>query len=207
MLKNSDLKKRNKIALIVVMIIIGFGFIINLIDVIRIQNVANVAMLVYYAFIIYYAVYGYKIPHGNLLKIVVLSFSFVLYAKFVNLRTPIIINNIFMGIAIIMIAFMSGRLDRLRQNNIIAVVVLACLLLPNILFYVDSKTRTPVEELPIVESMPVQEIQPEPTDESNALVTFIMGFTSYSSALVWAAIVGAYNVRYLTHKEAGLTDK
>ena len=131
-----------------------------------------------YILILYYVFYGYKKPHGNLLKYIMLFFALLLVNeialeagdKYPNLVSEKIVLPITIsGICIVMISYISGRLDRFNKNIYLFTAVLVLLVLRAFLM---SHYRT------------------------------IM-FSDFSDAIIWFDINCAYALRYKQHKQVG----
>ena len=132
-----------------------------------------------YILILFYALYGYKIPHGNLLKYIMLFFALLIVneialeagGKYPNLDSQVILlPTVIAGICTVIISYIAGRLDRFNQNIYLFTVVLILLIVRAFLM---SQYRT------------------------------IM-FSNYSDLIIWYDINCAYALRFRRHKEAGL---
>ena len=129
-----------------------------------------------------YTVYGYKKPHGNHMR-------YLLLLNAVDLGALLIANHswqpaylIAVSIAnIILVSYMAGRLDRYKQNLIISIVILFLKA-----FYI----------YPFI-SMAIKD----------DIMSFAVFFSYIGPVTVWLAIAASYILRYREHKEAGLTDK
>lgn len=88
-------------------------------------------------FLLYYVLYNYKKPHGNLLKYLFLAFAVCILAGVVSIKAERnMLDNIFnyaRGLVVILLAYLSGRLDRYKQNIAIIVAILALMLGTSIL--------------------------------------------------------------------------
>lgn len=126
-----------------------------------------------------YACYGYKKPHENhmryllLINAVIVSSLLVLGAK--TQPTYMIISYL---VGIILITYMAGRLDHYKQNIIICFIVLICNII-NAFYFIG-----------LSESL-----------------SFVYVVASFGSVTVWLAIAGAYITRYKHHKEVCFEDK
>ena len=132
-----------------------------------------------YILILYYGVYGYKTPHGNLLKYLMIFLALLLVnetaleagSKYPNLASETVLLSVSItGICIIIISYMSGRLDRFNKNIYLFTIVLILLIVRAIMM---SQNRT------------------------------IM-FSDFSDVIIWFDINCAYALRYTQHKQAGL---
>ena len=148
---------------------------------IMIQTVAPIVMLVITAI---YALYGYKKPHGNHVRYLLLIYAvymssivianqsqtwFPVYASAVNIAT------------VILSTYMAGRLDRYKQNLVISIAIVVLQMVhiyPFMSSYIQENT-----------------------------LSFVTFFKSVGPVSVWLAIAASYIIRYKPHKEAGLADK
>ena len=91
--------------------------------------------LLLFAFILVYSFIGYKKPHGNMLRYVYFGFSVYLLAfacmDFMMKRTNYIANSM-VAFSALLIAYISGRLDKMTKNKIILVLVGILLLVADI---------------------------------------------------------------------------
>ena len=134
------------------------------------------------AIAVFYIVYGYKKPHGNHMRYLLLIY--VVYESIILMRSadwqPVYM--LVANLAIIVLAtYMAGRLDRYKQNVIISAVILV---------------------LHIVYIYPFINI----ALLNNALTAIT--FVGYIGPVtIWLAIAAGYIIRFKAHKEAGLADK
>ena len=135
-----------------------------------------------YILILYYGLYGYKVPHGNLLKYLMLFLALLLVneialevgGKYPNLLSDrTLIPAAITGLCIVMISYMAGRLDRFNKNIYLFAIVLVLLVVRAVMM---SHYRT------------------------------IM-FSNFSDVIIWFDINCAYVLRYKQHKQAGLETK
>ena len=87
---------------------------------------------VYYCLVFFYGIYGYRIPHGNLVRYLMLILA--AYSVF-NVTVSIYrwyklpwIVLVAGNLAAVFIAYMAGRLHKVKKNIIVAVIVTALLL-------------------------------------------------------------------------------
>ena len=141
----------------------------------------------------YYAAFGYRKPHGDLLRFVFLLFSArnfvavisdVLTISEEGMSDPALFSKrvwgiVFRGVTIILIAYIGGRLDKIRKNAVPLAIVLA-------------------------------------SHIANFLIWEIPHFAEFNiPEMLWRAaslifcidLIVAYAFRYRAHKEAGLADK
>jgi len=184
----TGLKKSNRVAIIIMMVLVAIGLISSVFDIVEgLQNTYPaiiIAKLVMYILVAYYGLWGYKKPHGNLLKYLMLAFG-------ITLITPVILadsshlRQIIYPIAILLIGYMSGRLYKYKENRIIAIIVTVLLVFLFIMKVVD----------------PGSEIRLVAIDNPFNLLI------SLDPTILWLAIYVSYSSRYRLHKEAGLQDK
>ena len=135
-----------------------------------------------YILILYYALYGYKKPHGNLLKYTIWFFVLLLINGAAlgaggQFQTPADLSRQaiqFSGMAttfsIAVISYLSGRLNRFKKTVYLFACVLILLLIRSVLM-VQYRT---------------------------------LMWANLSDAIVWLDIFCAYVLRYKQHREAGL---
>ncbi len=124
-------KSKHIVGSIVCGILTAFGIVASVISIIGGSGSIlffDLFSLVLSVLIGYYALWGYKKPHGNLLKFILLAYAaFVLAGipTIIQARTTwwVILNGIVMG----SLCFMSGRLDRIKQNACILAFVTAAM--------------------------------------------------------------------------------
>ena len=134
-----------------------------------------------YILILYYVIYGYKIPHGNSLKYIIIFFGLMLVnemaleagGKYPGLdQHTILLSTTITGLCVIVVSYISGRLDKYEKNSYLFILTLFLLFIRTILM-VNYKT--------------------------------IM-YTNISDIIVWVDLYWAYALRYAQHKEAGLKE-
>ena len=133
--------------------------------------------------IAYYAAAGYKKPHGDLLRAVFLVFSFSCFGTIVSQvafegSVGTVSFVIFMGIVALLTAYTGGRLDKIKKNYTLLIIITLALLVKSILDYL---------------ALPVK--------------SFLILLWVFSTFVLWLDIAFAYILRYKEHKEAGLADK
>lgn len=144
-----------------------------------------VVTTIMFVLIFVYVVSNYKEPHGNLLKYLFLVFSVMCLVGFLDSdfaaslhREFAYVNQLLRGLAIILSAYIAGRLDRIKANTIL--IVINC-----IIFLATSVINIVLFEI---------------TD-----ITLILFMCSFF--ILWLDLAVAYILRYKEHKEAGLADK
>lgn len=125
------------IAVFIVMLLVITGIVISVYDMIT-QAVTwrRVLRLLIYIFLCWYALMGYKKPHGNLLKYLFLAFDVFVLATVTHILEyngadmPLntIIRVVLYCIVAVLIPYMAGRLNRIKENTFLGIIVLVCLL-------------------------------------------------------------------------------
>ncbi len=155
-----------------------------------------IAWVITLASIIYYALAGYKLPHGNLLRFIFLLLSLTCLngvidtAQLIPYHEVSDLNNLlliigFDGISVLLIAYVGGRLDKIKKNYLPIVLITIAQLGESIVsvFVYDSFTAF------------------------SGWSCFVQVVWSFTNCIIWFDIAFAYILRYKEHKEAGLTDK
>ena len=175
-----ELKLGYKIALIICLVLVLANSVVEVIVMTDVNlNIAfPIIGLLSLLAALYYAFFGYKKPHGNLLKNVffvhaLLSAAFIV---FVSKTFPqyIIAINLF---RVVLIAFMAGRLNKFKQNIVIIAIVGMCSFIYGVCYL---------------------------TIRDMSVITLFKGFSPFIS---WATLSITYLSRYEAHTEAGLADK
>ena len=190
-------KKMNTFVLITAVLLLA-GIVVTIIFANRAPLVKTITLIIGYLLALYYAFWGYKTPHGNLLRYLIISYAFLLAIGsesrlFASARRerPVDVNNaegqlgrgargltaykgLLTSVALILMSYIAGRLNKYKQNKILIPIVLV------ILFVRSFVSRT--FRLQVV-------------------------MTDLSYFILWIGIACAYFARYDAHKEAGLLDK
>ena len=149
-----------------------------------------VAKVIMFIAVAYYALIGFRKPHGNLLRAVFILMSLTCLNGVIDssscmrlykgdeakLQTVIIGLD---GISILLIAYVGGRLDKIKKNIIPLVLITLAQLVKSILFITLHGSW--LEPMYII--------------------------WNFSTCILWFDIAFAYILRYKEHKEAGLLDK
>ena len=181
--ETTKLKAGQLIALIVIAVLNILWVVCDRIAFARSFSLATVLTYVELAIAVFYAVCGYKKPHGNLMRYLLLLYAVadagLLLTSVVN--WPTYVNAVFL-VKIILAVYMAGRLDRYTQNVVISAAALVC---NGVISYylIDMITGR---------GMPL---------------TFASFFGCIGAVTVWLAIAASYLIRFKPHKEAGITDK
>ena len=131
----------------------------------------------------FYAIYGFKKPHGNHMRHLLLIYA-VIDAVLLLLsctNQPTYVNAVYL-IIIILAVYMAGRLHKYTQNIIISIAVLVC----------DGIVAYYLIDMIAGFGIPL---------------TFVNFCACLGGVACWLAIAAGYVFRYREHKEAGLTDK
>jgi len=145
--------------------------------------VAGIATTIIYLGLFLYAGFGYKRPHGNALRYIFILFGLA-YGVIVGMKLTGIIA-IFGIIVVGMACYIAGRLNKIKKNAVLIIIVLVLTLL--IALY-QAVHFLQVSELTVIGNI--------------MFLLFV-----FSPFISWAGLSSAYVVRYKTHKEAGLLDK
>ena len=186
---NKNLKKSTKTGLMISLILVLLGIIYSVYTLITgfigrpvgIQLHIGIVFLEY-ILVAFYALIGYKKPHGNILKYTMFAFVLLCMYEFLMPGRPITANieyiaNACIGLAAVMIAYMSGRLDRVDQNKLIMIIV-------GVMFVASIILMGLIHE-------------------SFSWDSFVR---SLSLPICWAALCLAYTARFEEHKAAGLEE-
>lgn len=145
------------------------------------QTITPIIMLAITAF---YALYGYKKPHGNHVRYLLLIYAAhmgsLLIANQGSTWLPTYASVAHVA-TIILATYMAGRLDRYKQNLIICAVITVLQIIylyPYIYLYIQNNS-----------------------------MTFVNFFRIIGIVSIWLAIAVSYIIRFKPHKEVGLEDK
>ena len=129
--------------------------------------------------IIYYALYGYKVPHGNHLKGIILLFALILVDG-LGLEAGRILPGLtdqavlysacVTGVCIGIVCYVAGRLHKFNQN-IYLITLTTILLIVRIILMLNAR---------------------------------MVMFGNIADAIIWVDITCVYAIRYKQHREAGL---
>ena len=190
-------KKMNIFVLITAVLLLA-GIIITIVFANRVPLIKTITLIIGYILALYYALWGYKTPHGNMLRYMILAYAFLLALGsesrlFANARPerPVDVANadgqirrgtrglasykdLITSISLVLMGYTAGRLNKYKQNKIIIPIILVLLFIRS---FVMGLTRIQVM------------------------------MTDLSFFILWLGIACAYFARYDAHKEAGLLDK
>ena len=167
-------------------IIVLFVLALNVLWIVcnAIRHEGNILSIRTFMFIVstFYVCYGYKKPHGNLMRYLLLLYaaSVAWYLVKDGGNQPMYLSINYAAI-VMLTTYMAGRLERYKQNVIIsALVLIGNCITTYYLFDKISGTGT---------------------------LTFINAVSYLGAITVWLAIATGYIIRYRLHKQAGLEDK
>ena len=142
------------------------------------------------ALIIYYVFNAYKKPHGDLLRYLFVLISFNCLTIILDEIESMYHYNLslnymrwfvgLIGIAAILSAYISGRLDKINRNVLPIVIITLALFAKNFFYFTFPDFYAPY-----------------------GLIEIIWYFATF---ILWLDIVFAYVLRYREHKEAGLEE-
>ena len=183
----TDLKKSNKVGLIVslVLVLLGIvGCVAGLVKGVRTSQPVNIVhicvnLLMYFP-VTAYALFGYRKPHGNMLKYSVLLFGILIVAQSILPGSPLsngATRDIICGcsgIAAMAVAYLAGRLDRIGQNKYLMIIVGLLISVCSVLLICNFSD-----------------------------FNLMRCFSNLTQPICWAALCLAYVSRYDEHKSAG----
>ena len=183
--EKSGLKTGQVIALIIILILNVLWIICSTIT--RIERygslpIYQIVNIVMFAVAVFYVCYGYKKPHGNLMRYLMICCVVLDVILYINSRLtyPTYMIYVFYAITILK-AYMAGRLDHYKQNVFISAIIFVLQIVhicPNMSRFIQENT-----------------------------MSFVNFFRSIGPVTVWVAIAASYLIRFKPHKEAGLADK
>ena len=136
---------------------------------------------VFYCAVLYYGVRGYREPHGNLVRYLMLIFAVYVAASAIpesflrNAPWPILLSASFAAMSI---SYMAGRLNKIKKNRYVAALSLL-LLLVRCLWFLENPGATALDA-----------------------VLFVL--ERCQALFMWMTVVLIYFLRYREHAEAGL---
>ena len=187
----NNIKTSTKIAMAISIALVALIFVSSIMGLIKdtqtlpaikiAQIIANIATVI---MILYYMLFGYKKPHGNSLRNIFVISAILIIARLILPHTHIE-NDVLryvaksgFGLAAILIAFVGGRLNKIKQNKILMIIIGVSLLIPSVI---------------VAASFPE--------------FIFMRGISSMAQPIGWLALCIAYVARFEEHKAAGLADK
>ena len=137
------------IAVFLVMLLVVVGTVNAVSDIIQ-HGVTwrRCLRLVIYVFLCWYAGIGYKKPHGNLLKYLFLAFdcfvlatvTHILEYNSADMPAQVAIRVLLYCVVAVLVPYMAGRLNRIKENKIIGAIALICLLATAVLNMIFSQS-------------------------------------------------------------------
>lgn len=173
-LKNTKLVK----TISIIALLIGLGCSISIFVKTESKNIADVFFLLLYVILLYYVVYGYSIPHGNLLRYCYFLYSVTMIFNIAFKPTTNMPMDIAFSLFTVSVAYISGRLNKYEKNKTLICIITIILVIGIISGIVFGEGK----------------------DLSTPLVII-------SQLISWACLNLSYFARYADHKEAGLEDK
>lgn len=131
--------------------------------------------LVEMGLLFYYVIAGFKKPHGNLLRYII--WIFVLFLMFLFSGAVMMQNQISAILLIVLISvtsYVSGRLNKIKQNMVLFILLFIINIVFNFMVLTDGYTG----------------MAPD------------MVFVYFITSILWLDITFAYILRYHMHKEA-----
>ena len=183
----TDLKKNNKVGLIValVFVLLGIvgcvaGLVKGLISHQPVNMVHICVNLLMYFLVSAYALWGYRKPHGNMLKYTAVFFGILIIAQSILSGSPLISGTVrdiicaCSAIAAMAVAYIAGRLDRIGKNKYLMIFVGLLVTVCSVLLIC-----------------------------SFADFNFMRCLSNLTQPICWSALCLAYISRYDEHKSAG----
>ena len=149
-------KKSNHLAArIICGILTTFGIVACIISLANgakgIWIVSDVVCLLVSVFVGYYAFSGYKKPHGNILKYLILVFTLI---PLINIYQLVQLENAWVAVtrAIIvgLLCYSAGRLHRVKQNIVIMSIVTALMILGVVVGFMNGHNTIGALTKPII---------------------------------------------------------
>lgn len=164
------------------------GLVTTVISIVSYIESVNLCMdFIIYIAILFYAVVGYRRPHGNLLRYSMLLFAVdLIFALLASINLNVKTSIILFSLALILVGYVSGRLNKIESNKYLIVVILLILI-------AASSFNMPIYLASIK--------QEQTTIELYSIIANI-----YNCVIIWIALASGYFIRYSEHKEAGLSD-
>lgn len=178
-----NLKTSHLIALLIILISNVVWFVCDLIAFKDYMLFSVCLTLFELVVVIAYGFYGYKKPHGNGLRYLMLFHVAVnAYLLLIGANYQPMYLNVAYILSIILVSYMAGRLDHYKSNIAISVVVLICYCV--VTYYLVGVVK-----------------------EFNADISLVKFASCIYPVTIWLAISSVYILRYKIHKEAGSQDK
>lgn len=174
---------KNTIHRIIVAITALIGLAVSIVCFIwRLNNLVSIRsfilVAIYYGFVFYYGISGYKKPHGNMVRYLLLILAFYIASSIIIMVERWDVSWVIFAasnFAAVFIGYMAGRLNKFKKNIVLAVIISVLLLI---------KSFWPVEEL-------------------NFYSLFVLDRTM--PVFMWLTVMLIYFFRYNEHKLAGMS--
>ena len=215
-----DLRQIGRIAFWVEVILAAACFINSVISLFVYFNelypaksiISEVILIFIYLITGVYLLYGYRIPHGNLFKFVLLVMAFDLAISVTIDPSPVMLVNAFFILAAVIISYVSGRLHKIEKNRMLIIVILVLLLLGAIgnfctneygsYNYIYSQSQYDNASRDVFsEDVDYYNYYYEPEHNQNSFSCFL---SSISWAVLFCAMAMIYDYRYDSHITAGI---
>ena len=187
--KYKNLKKGTKVGLIISAILLAAVLVNNVFNIVPAFNDGRISPAVMAiiddamcVIIMLYAFFGYRKPHGNMLKFVFFAYaiSLALQGTVDIAAKSLYISGDLCILAGLLVAFVAGRLHKIEKNKFILIFVGLLLLAKEIIFFV---------------TVPV------------SFVFLRKLFSRITPIIIFAVLSFAYAARFEEHKAAGLAGK
>ena len=177
--------KKNNLQRLIITVVALIGAAVSVVCFIwRLNNLVSIRsfflIAIYYGFVLYYGIYGYKKPHGNMVRYLLLILAvYIAYSITIMVGRWDISWIVFTAsnLAAVFIGYIAGRLNKYKKNAVWAVIITALLLV---------KSFWPIE-----------------TTGLNFYVFFVLDRTL--PLFMWATVMFIYFFRYSEHKSAGVS--
>lgn len=186
--KYKNLKKGTKVGLIISAILLAAVLVNNVFSVVKTFSIgqipggiASIIDAVMCVIILLYVFFGYKKPHGNMLKFVYFMFAISLALQGtleIASNGHYAIGDLCVLVALL-IAYVAGRLHKIEKNKFTLILVGLLILAKTIVVFLTSP-------IPFV---------------------FLIIFGQITPIIIFATLCFAYAARFEEHKAAGLEDK
>ena len=182
-----NLKKSTKVGLLLACFLILTVLVTNIFSLVSSSTTVDIGRvilivlnMVISSFVLLYAFFGYKKPHGNMLKI--LFFAFSIFLAFRGTFAIAGMKSYLYGdlhiLSALVITYIAGRLNKIEKNRILLVFVGTILLAA----FIVATVKHPI-------------------------FVFAKILDDLTSIISLAALSLAYTARFEEHKAAGLADK
>ena len=176
---------KNNLQRLIITVVALIGAAISVVCFIwRLNNLVSIRsfflIAIYYVFVFYYGIYGYKKPHGNMVRYLLLILAvYIAYSITIMVERWDISWVVFTAsnLAAVFIGYIAGRLNKYKKNAVWAVIITALLLI---------KSFWPIE-----------------TTDLNYYILFVLDRTL--PLFMWVTVMFIYFFRYSEHKSAGVS--